>query len=239
MSNNHTDAQCTDCPPKLGRRERKKREVYRRIYKAAFDLFLQNGFDGTSVDEIAERADVGKGTVFNYFPRKTSFLAALADDWFNQLIDEMGPAEKWRGKTRGKLERLFLFLADLSVQNPELSRLALFESLRHLHSPLVEGRLTEEKSVRNFQAVTRLILRQGQKKREVRAEVELENAATLIEHSYFRTLIGWLRDGGTQEALRAEISSKLDIIFSGIAPRSSARKSSSTGARSRQRRKGT
>jgi AcrR family transcriptional regulator len=118
-------------PP--GRRERKKREVRRRIYEAAFALFLEKGFDATTVDEIAERADVGKGTVFNYFPRKTSFLAALAGGWTSQLVDEFGPVTSWRGSTRRQLERAYRFLADLGARNAALSRLALVESLSRLH----------------------------------------------------------------------------------------------------------
>jgi len=150
----------------------------------------------------------------------------------------MGPVEKWRGKTRKKLERVFLFLADLSVENPDLTRLAFFESLRHLHSPLVEGRLTDEESVRDLQAITRSLLRQGQENGEVRQDLEPEHAATLIEHAFFRTLIGWLRDGGTVEDLHAEISAKLDIIFCGLAPRVSVSGRSTNRTQRKKVRKG-
>ena len=65
--------------PVVGRRERKKEETKRRIFETAVQLFNERGFDATTIDEIAERADVAKGTFFNYFPRKESLLQYLAE----------------------------------------------------------------------------------------------------------------------------------------------------------------
>lgn len=203
-------------PQPLSRRERKKQEIRRRIFQAAFNLFLEQGFEETTVEQIAERADVGKGTVFNYFPRKTSFLSALADDWISRLTEEMGPVEMWKGTTREKLERVFQFLTNLSVQNPELARHALSESLRHMQK---RTSVETERGVREFLGITRSVLRQGQASGEVREDLETEYAANLIESAFHRTLVLWLRDGGSAESLHKEITAKLDIIFNGVAPR--------------------
>lgn len=200
----------------LSRRERKKRELRQRIFQAAFELFLENGFRQTTVEDIARRADVGKGTVFNYFPRKTSFLAAVADDWVARLVDELGPVETWTGTTRDKLERAFLFLADLGIKNPALSRLAFAESLRYMGPHPAEERLTDEEPVRQFQSITRTMLRLGQARGEIRLDVEPEHAAALIESAFYRTLARWLRDGGPVDEVHVEIRGKLDIIFGGL-----------------------
>lgn len=53
-----------------GLRERKKRETRQLISDAATGLFLERGFDGVTVGEVAEAAGVSAKTVFNYFPRK-------------------------------------------------------------------------------------------------------------------------------------------------------------------------
>ena len=58
----------------LSRRERKKGETRERIFKAACKLFRHKGFEATTIDEIADKADVAKGTFFNYFPRKEAVL---------------------------------------------------------------------------------------------------------------------------------------------------------------------
>jgi AcrR family transcriptional regulator len=62
-----------ETPPLLsdaapGRRERERLARRRAILDAALAVFGDKGFDGTTVDEVAERAEFGKGTLYNYFP---------------------------------------------------------------------------------------------------------------------------------------------------------------------------
>lgn len=227
-------APMTRTPPlALGRRERKKREARRKIFKAAFELFREKGFEETTVDEIAERADVAKGTVFNYFPRKASFLEAWIQHWSVSLAEELGPADQWEGTTRQKLERLFLVFADLVVEDPDLARQALFESLRRLPEDTdIEG----IRGVREIQGAIRTVLNDGRASGDIRDDLETEHAATLMEWTIHRTLIFWLRGGGSTESLHQEISAKLDILFDGLVPRNGAKRpSAGTAGRTRPR----
>ena len=203
------------------RRERKKLEARRRIFDAAFELFLEKGFADTTVEEIAARADVAKGTVFNYFPSKTSFLAALVEYWTARIEEELGPVDRWSGTTRDKLTRVFRFLADFGAQNPDLARLAFFESLRYMHA-MVERRMAQEEPVQRFQSMTRALIRQGQDDGEIRADVPPDVAGALIESAFHRTLADWLATGGSRAALHRTFEAKLDIVFCGIAGRAPA-----------------
>ena len=214
-----------DSAPELAtpsRRERKKAEARRRIYQAAVQLFLEKGFESTTVDQIAGLADVAKGTVFNYFPHKTSFLAALAEDWTDRVTEALGPVDRWRGTTRRKLERLFHFFADLGAEHPTVACLALLESLRHVSSTQGAPSLVEEEGVRRFQELTRTILRAGQATAELRPDVNVEHAASLIESGFFRTLAHWLVAGGVRRPLHQEIAAKLDIVLNGLTSRGRA-----------------
>ncbi len=65
----------TDLP--LGRRERRKLEVRTRVYAAARTLFSKQGFEATTVDEIAEMADVAPATFFNHFQSKQAIHAMI------------------------------------------------------------------------------------------------------------------------------------------------------------------
>ena len=56
----------TDAAP--GRRKRERLARRRAILDAALAVFGDKGFDGATVDEVAERAEFGKGTLYNYFP---------------------------------------------------------------------------------------------------------------------------------------------------------------------------
>jgi len=60
-----------------GRRDRHRQATRTRILDAALALFLEQGYAATSVDEIAERADVARRTLFNHFVRKLVWPALL------------------------------------------------------------------------------------------------------------------------------------------------------------------
>jgi AcrR family transcriptional regulator len=62
------------------RRERSKAAIRARIIAAAIKLFSQRGLSEVTVDEIAEAADVGKGTIYNYFAAKEDIVVAFMVD---------------------------------------------------------------------------------------------------------------------------------------------------------------
>ncbi|MFC1442449.1 TetR family transcriptional regulator [Streptacidiphilus sp. N1-10] len=63
----------------LGLRERKKLKTRRAIRTAAFRLFTTQGYDATTVDQIAADAEVSPSTFFRYFPTKEDLI--VSDDY--------------------------------------------------------------------------------------------------------------------------------------------------------------
>lgn len=61
-----------------GLRERKKAKTQDRILRSAIELFGENGYSNTTMEQIAERAEVGVGTLYNYFGSKRALLMGLA-----------------------------------------------------------------------------------------------------------------------------------------------------------------
>jgi len=53
-----------------GLREKKKKEAKEKILSAGRNLFLKNGFEGTTTDQIAETAEVSVGTIYNHYRTK-------------------------------------------------------------------------------------------------------------------------------------------------------------------------
>lgn len=62
----------------LSRRERKKQETRDRILVSAREMLENQGFDATTLEQIAESADVSIATFYNYYPNKDALLQQIA-----------------------------------------------------------------------------------------------------------------------------------------------------------------
>jgi TetR/AcrR family transcriptional regulator len=74
------------------RREREKEERRQSILHAARDVFFEHGFHRATVDNVADRAEVSKGTVYLYFESKETILARLLLEGLDELIEELEQA---------------------------------------------------------------------------------------------------------------------------------------------------
>ncbi len=80
------DAGMTDDP---GLRERKKRLRRARIEAAAISLFEQHGFDNTTIEEIADAAEISPRTFFSYFSTKEDVVLADYASRLDRIVDEL------------------------------------------------------------------------------------------------------------------------------------------------------
>ncbi|MGV9450809.1 TetR/AcrR family transcriptional regulator [Streptomyces sp. NPDC003635] len=71
----------------LGLRERKKIKTRTAIRDATYALIREQGYDATTVEQIAERAEVSPSTVFRYFPTKEDIV--LTDEYDPLLLEEI------------------------------------------------------------------------------------------------------------------------------------------------------
>lgn len=76
----------------MGIADRKAREFKRReeeIIQAAFDLFVEHGIDSVTIDMIAEKAEVGKGTIYKHFTSKNEIFAILIIRQGNEILEKL------------------------------------------------------------------------------------------------------------------------------------------------------
>ena len=78
----------TDSISGEGRMERKKRDLRQKIINVAMKLFEQQGFSNTTMEQIAEAADVARKTLYNYFPEKEAIANEYVKDISNGLAQE-------------------------------------------------------------------------------------------------------------------------------------------------------
>jgi len=122
-------------PTRRARAVAAKREA---ILTAALEFFSQFGIHGTSLDKVAERADVSKTNLLYYFPSKEELYIAvlknILDVWLaplRALRDDLQPLEAISEYIRMKLE--------VSRDHPQASRLFCLEMLQG--APLLKGEL--------------------------------------------------------------------------------------------------
>src|SRR6267154_884896 len=119
----------------LSRRERKKEETQEKIFKVAVKLFKQKGFEDTTIDDITERADVAKGTFFNYFAKKEAILGYL---WEARFLDVEANADQLIASKRTAREKLIKLYTDFAAAyqvDKELSWFVLQESVKRAFRP--------------------------------------------------------------------------------------------------------
>ena len=73
-------------PQPTGRRERNKQEKLDRIVAAARDLFFERGVDGVTTQEIADKADIGTGTLFLYARTKGELLLLVQNSAYADAL---------------------------------------------------------------------------------------------------------------------------------------------------------
>jgi AcrR family transcriptional regulator len=113
-----------------GLRERKKRATRAAIHDRALELFERRGFAGTTIDQIADAADVSRATVFSYFPTKEDIVfgdAPLAVEALAAALAEAPPGtttevvREWLGQLSGWIEPRLLLQRRLEREVPAVA----------------------------------------------------------------------------------------------------------------------
>jgi len=109
----------------IGRREAHKRATRAAIKEAAMRLVAEQGFEATTVRQIADAADVTERTFYRYFDGKAGLVADEALGWMERLHREIRerPAEE---PPLQAVTRAMVTLATEIRQNPEIAPLWMF-----------------------------------------------------------------------------------------------------------------
>lgn len=201
-------------PAQPGRRERNKLAVEARIRAAALALFREKGYEQTTVEEIAERADVSKATVFNYFPRKEALVDALAADvWARAETALRQPAAR-RDGSRRRVRRLLLTLIRLAEADRVLYGVLLRQSVREFW---IDGK--NDPVSQAFLRELTAILGDGRARGEVADHVPTTSAARLVERAFVGIMLDWVGGESSAATARRELDTQLRLIFEGLEAR--------------------
>lgn len=175
--------------PVEGRRERRKRELRAHIYDVARQLFVAQGFERTTVEQIAQTADIAPATFFNHFQNKNALLAEMTTDVVDRLQAML--TEQFAASASAE-ERLRGFVARAVAQivlNRGMARDVLLELVRaeskpgdpppylaRVHEPFAS------------------LLREGQECGEVRRDQDAPFLAEMVVGMLNAAVAAWLSD---------------------------------------------
>ncbi|MFP4343360.1 MAG: TetR/AcrR family transcriptional regulator [Anaerolineales bacterium] len=206
----------------LSRWDRRKERTRRRLLEAADAHLLEKDFDETTVEEIAEAADVAKGTFFNYFESKETLLVALISTRIEVALEELP------GAGRPATERIRLTLEKVAQA---------LKPYRHLTSHLLGQNLSRHQPPPH-NLVDRIVelIEEGQEQGLFRPDVEVNIAAMFITLHFFRVCL--LQICGMESALSWDqhLEQGMNVIYYGLIKGSPKRTPNLT--QNRQERKG-
>jgi AcrR family transcriptional regulator len=194
------------------RRQRRSAETREQLFRAALRLFAEKGFAETTVEDITNAADVGKGTFFNYFPSKEHILIAFSDMQLSKLqatVDQMRARPE---PMRSFFRAMTLRMTEEPSKSPDVVR-ALLQA--NLSSSSVRSVMLE-RSARAEGLLTQLV-QIGQERGEFRRDVPGLELAQVFRQTIFGTLLMWSLHGDA--SLSDRIERALEILWLGLAPR--------------------
>jgi AcrR family transcriptional regulator len=177
-----------------------------RLLETALELFLEQGYERTTMDEIANRADVARTTVFNHYPRKAEFLA----EWAARRRDKVASGLRHNHVNEQPigwiLDHYMQLMAELNEESPaatkELMPAAIaFDNV--LLKPPLAGTLAA-------------YIRRAQRRGEVRADVDPNQAGLMLATTYFSTLINWCDPEPPAFDLRQALHGAVRLVLGGI-----------------------
>ena len=121
----------------MGTRERRAREKEQRrqdILDAARTLFRASGYDGTTMPQIAQAAELAPGTLYLYFPSKQALYAELLIEGYDLLLERLQTAIQTDAPPRQQAETLIDVFMAFAREYPEYFDIIFFIVQREGHA---------------------------------------------------------------------------------------------------------
>jgi AcrR family transcriptional regulator len=189
--------------------EQRKKDTRARIVDAALDLFARHGIDATTIAQISEAADIGKGTFFTYFPTKEAVFVDVGAVMLSMMTE--GATQALAAGPRAQLEQLLVPALQWHQQHPALSRLSIEVLMRT--APVLE---VDASNIGALHGLLAGLVAQGQAEGHFKPGTSPDVAATLITGLYFMALQRWHArkgEGSVVDDYRAGLS----LVMQGLA----------------------
>jgi AcrR family transcriptional regulator len=191
---------------RLDRRKQKTRDL---VVAAAMPLFRQHGFDAVTMEQIAERADIAKGTLYSHFPAKEAIVAAFLErESLARNADRIVRMRALR-TTRSRLTASLAELVDAVRAQP-----GMFERFFTYRVQQMVSLKRGQGGSGGLRILEDAIIRMGQEQGELRTDLPFEIIEALFEFAFIIVAQHYYDSPATFDARRT-IGHCVDVFMNG------------------------
>ena len=204
---------------KIGAREKKKLATRERIRAAASELFARRGYAAATMRQIAKRAHVGLGTLFNYAEDKRDLVFLIFNEELNATTDVALAAPRPREPIVDQLTAVFRVHYQWLAAQPALARILLQELT--FYSSGKQAAMFHSIRKRLIDGIEGLVAR-GQREGKLRKDAPAALIARHIFFGYSASLRWWIASPKPDPRQGvADLRRLLKLQFEGLNPRRS------------------
>ncbi|MHC1743325.1 MAG: TetR/AcrR family transcriptional regulator [Syntrophobacteraceae bacterium] len=202
----------TEPPEKTlpGRRERRKEKTRQEIVRAAMGLFERQGFEATSMEQIAEEADVAKGTLYNHFPAKEAIIGAYMRETVRELEPELGRLLAEHADVRSRMGGMAERMAAWAGMHRDLVA-------RHIRYRMASAPRAEDRHRTGFERLVEGVIQSGQETGEIRGDLPASFLTRALYALFSISVVNWIA-GHDDLSLEKALFRDIDLFLGGAAP---------------------
>jgi len=159
-----------------------------RIMQSAMRLFRADGFENTTMEAIAEAADVAKRTLYSYFPVKESLVSAYWLNKMRQKNDLLPLLLESYSDTRSRLSAVFLSAAEGFKAEPEFARIHFSYQFQQI------GNSKQPPFRSDFVQFLSVVIETGQNENDLRKDIAATELAIQVMLNFTVICLTWFSD---------------------------------------------
>jgi AcrR family transcriptional regulator len=196
--------------PDAPRRERKRQQLADHVAATAFRLFEDLGYETVTMEQVADAADIAKGTLYKYFPVKA---ALLAHQFQRDIASGMNALWQILAKQRNFAAQMRCFL-HASAKWHEARRVYISHYLRFQLANFDGSDLARQRRTSGARPILERLCVDGQARGDVRCDLPAAQLAVMLECMCLGATMIWL--GTAKGNLKTEFDALLLVVLSGV-----------------------
>lgn len=192
------------------RKEREKQQRREEITKAAEEVFFSKGFDQSTMDDIAEKAELSKGTLYLYFKSKEDLHLAVARKSIHLLREYTSKASEGEGTALEKLGQMGRACIEFSRSHPNhMKAIMTLEEVEPQSISLTPRELQEMIYMESTVGAVMQVVEQGVNEKLIRSDIPV----ALVAHTLWMSVLSVIRFVSMKHSLLEVLDLSPDTLY--------------------------